>query len=127
MPPSPNELALDPWVGRSRLVLWFCGAMYLLLGVVLGVLFPLGSLADSSSEAPPMVVAVVMGVLMFLVSAGWGLFNFVVAWGLGRGARWAWICGVIIGGIYAPSICLPLGAVLLYGLLNDATRKAYMG
>ncbi len=32
-----------------------------------------------------------------------------------------------LGCIYAPSVCFPIGAVILYGCLNERTRKSFIG
>ena len=45
--------------------------------------------------------------------------------GLNRGQFWGWLVTVVIGAMYAPSACLPVGAFLLYAMLNDEVRKAY--
>ena len=124
---SPRNGARDGTCDGVSLI--FTGVCYVLLGAVMG--FMLGPIMglEQRPGAPPMPDAflTVMGVVMFVMCAGFGAANFVAAWGLARGAKWAWFVTVIVGGIYAPSGCLPFGVVLLYGMLNERTRKTFLG
>ncbi|MFH1367587.1 MAG: hypothetical protein ABII64_00535 [Elusimicrobiota bacterium] len=38
---------------------------------------------------------------------------------------WAWVAGLCIGGIYLPSLFLPLGIFILLGLLDVNTRREF--
>ena len=38
---------------------------------------------------------------------------------------WAWIAGLIIGALYAPSLFLPLGIMILVGLLAEGSRNEF--
>jgi len=58
------------------------------------------------------------------VLCGWG--NFVVARGLDERRRWAWNAALIIGAVYAPSVCLPFGWVILRVVLSDDAKQQYM-
>ena len=119
---QPHEMS---WVRYSRWVLWFCGGMYLLLGTGMAVfyvvLFTMGTPDDLD-----LVFGIVMGGVMFFFCCGFGAVNFVAAWGLGRARKWAWFATLVLGCLYLPSGCLPLGAVLVYGMLNDPVRKAFL-
>jgi hypothetical protein len=122
------EFFLDPWVGYSRMTLFFVGGAYVLLGAAMGLAFPSLLAADPTVD-PEVALAMggTFGVIIFVFCAFFGVLNFLAAFGLGQRAKWAWIMTLILGAIYAPSACLPFGAVLLYGMLNDRTRKAFMG
>ncbi|MCK6505614.1 hypothetical protein L6R53_19815 [Myxococcota bacterium] len=116
---------------KSRFITWsqvtlvFVGACYLLLGIVMIPLFPMMAAADGN-EVPP-AVALGFSLFILVVAAGFGLLNFVAAWGLGRRAKWAWIMTIILGGIYAPSGCMPFGVLLLYAMLNAEGRAQFEG
>lgn len=129
-PYGHDELPTDdllPWVKYSRWILWFCGAMYVLIGIAMGVLIPFGIVADPTMDDDAgLVVGGCFGAFSFALSTGFGALNFLAASGLARRQKWAWIATVVIGAIYAPSICLPFGGALLYGMLNDEVRKAYL-
>lgn len=130
-PPSTDDPGVapvaSPWVFRSQLTLGFCGVSYVLLGVGLPVLMTLPMMMDPSMPAEVAVLfGGIFGVVSLVMGVGIGLVNFAAAWGLGRRAKWAWFLTVALGGLYAPSICLPFGAVLLYGMLDDTVRKAYL-
>ena len=125
----PAHRAPDPWVFYSRMTLIFTGVCYLLLGGVMGMFMPAIMKLDQQpgDQEIPETFNLVFGVIMFVMCAGFAFLNFVAAWGLGRQAKWAWFMAVILGGLYAPSACLPFGVVLLYGMLNDRTRKSFLG
>ncbi len=124
--PAPDMLSLE-WVRYTRWVLWFCGAAYFLMGLFMGPVFAWLSSLDAPGERMPPAVMTMMTIIIFIFSGGFAALNFIAAWGLGQGRKWAWVMGVCIGGIYAPSGCLPFGGLILYGLLNDRVRKAYLG
>lgn len=48
-----------------------------------------------------------------------------VAWGLKRRKFWAWVVALGVFALYVPSLFLPLGAVGLYGLLVEPSRRAF--
>ena len=116
----------DPWRNYVPWTLYLCGALYALLGVGSGLmLLGLGG-AAALDDVGSGIIVWVNAVFLFVLCAGVAALNLAVGWGFGRGRRWAWFGAVIFGGIYAPSICLPFGAVLLYGCLNDRTRRAFL-
>ena len=117
---SSIDLDTDPWIKFSVVTLWFCGAIYVLIGLV-GVIF--GALPALSSARGGAAFGVLFGGMFLLVGVGCGIGNFVAAVGLARRRKWAWIVTVIIGGIYAPSGCLPFGAILLYAMLRKGVRE----
>jgi hypothetical protein len=113
------------WVGHAQSVLWFVGACYVLLGIVFMPLYGWGM----SQDMPPEVgvpFAIVTGLLGLVCCGGFGVVNFVAAWGLGLRAKWAWILTLCLGAIYLTSACLPFGAVLLYAMLEDNGRKLFL-
>jgi hypothetical protein len=131
---NPFDPAFDPdaipepdtWVTVSQAVLVFCGVSYLLIGVLgglgMGLAFSMDPTIDPALGVP---FGIGFGVMMFLMGAFFGGLNFVAAWGLKSRAKWAWIMTLVLGAIYAPSGCMPLGMLLLFGMLNDKTRKNF--
>jgi uncharacterized membrane protein YedE/YeeE len=69
------------------------------------------------------IFTVIMGGFIFLVSIVVSFLNFVVAYGLKKRRKWAWIGGLILGAIYTASICFPFGAVILFALFKN--QKAF--
>ena len=122
------EIALDPWVSYTRYALWFCGVIYFLFGFTMGPL--LGSLMmldPTMPEGAATFMMVFMTVISLVICGGFAVLNFIAAAGLARGAKWGWILAVVVGAIYLPSACVPFGAIIMYGMLNDRTRKLFMG
>jgi catechol 2,3-dioxygenase-like lactoylglutathione lyase family enzyme len=64
-----------------------------------------------------------VGVLVFSLALVAGIE--LVALGLRRRRFWAWVAGLCIFGVYAPSLFLPLGALGLWGLLDAGSRRAF--
>ncbi|MCA9488266.1 MAG: hypothetical protein KC621_00015 [Myxococcales bacterium] len=116
----------DPWIGRSRTVLALGGTFFVLVGVLSGPLATSGVWVQ-----PDLSVGMAVGMTFLATLASLGLFatvgvlNFVASAGLKRGARWGWILTVLIGVLHTLSMCMPFGLFLLYGMLNERTRKSY--
>jgi hypothetical protein len=49
----------------------------------------------------------------------------VVAWGLVKRYYWAWVAGIVIFAIYAPSLFFILGGLGLWGLLDEGSRAQF--
>lgn len=119
----------DPWPGYVAAALVLAGLGYLVFAVVFPLLLDFAMELDRQAgkpTPPPEGRAVMFGVFA-LLCAGFAAVNFVGAWGVKKRTKWGWIVGICLGGLYAPSICLPFGAVILYGLLNERTRKRMLG
>lgn len=121
------EIALDNWVNYSRWVLWLCGIANLFVGVVTGPLYGIAVMDDPTvSSTWAIVGSVITGLVALVFCGGFGLVNLIVAGGLGRGAKWSWYATLVLGAIYLPSCCL-FSLVLMYGMLNDKTRRLFLG
>ena len=110
----------SPWIKWTRICLIFVGICY----VALGILFTPFLFLDPEI---PLALQLIFAALLLLVGVGVGIVNFLAAWGLGRGAKWAWVVTIILGATYAPSGCLPFGVFFLIAMLNNDVRKAYLG
>lgn len=122
------EIALDAWVNRARWILWFCGVVYLFLGLALGPLATARLITDPSMPKW-MSILILLGatLLTFVICGSIGALNLAAANGLGRGSKWAWYATLILGGLYLPSGCCLFGAVLMAAMLNDKTRTLFLG
>ncbi len=65
---------------------------------------------------------------------GWFLFIFLIPFVvflefvihfLQKRRFWAWVAGLILGALYAPSLFLPLGVMILVGLLAEGSRNEF--
>jgi len=54
------------------------------------------------------------------------IFLEVVIAHLKKRKFWAWVAGIAVGGMYAPSLFLPLGVFILIGLLSEKSREEFM-
>jgi hypothetical protein len=88
--------------------------LYLLLGLLISWL--LLALDTKMDEAMPIVLLLLF--LCLAMAAG----IEVVAYGLRLRKFWAWVLGIVIFGLYLPSLFLPLGAFGLWGLLDEGSR-----
>ena len=126
-----SDSALDAYersqlsrVRTARLVLWGMAA----LNTVLAVSIPVGYAALPSLSGGDVLPSSLIGascVGLFVAAVGVAPMA-LAAVGLGRGARWGWGVTVAIGGLYTPGLCLPVGALLLYTMLNDEVRRAFL-
>ena len=119
----------DPWFRLAIGSLWFCGSMYVALGALACGYAVYTSFQVQShvvSHAGPSILQSVASAAILLVGVLVGTANFVVAWGLRRHAKWAWIGALVIAAVYGPSGCLPFGAVIAYALLRAEVREAYL-
>jgi hypothetical protein len=125
--PSGEDLAPSPWILYSQIVLVVCGALYLLIGLLLGVGTLLGAASDPTLDpGEGLALGVGIGGLLFGMLAVVGAVNWLAAWGLRSRAMWAWVLTLVLGATYIGSACFPFGAILLYGMLNERSRKAFL-
>jgi hypothetical protein len=119
-PDAPPSLA---WPRGSLIV---CGVAYLLLALAGGPLIG-GSLWFDPDGTNELEVVAMLGVaaLWFVVSGAVAAANFVLAWGLGAGRRWAWWGSLFLGAIYAASICLPFGLLILIPLWKPSVKRHF--
>jgi hypothetical protein len=120
------DIAADGWLRAARYTLIFTGICYLLL-IPLAPLIAWSKFNDPSmSHSFNLGFGIGFSVVMLVICVGIAAANFVASRGIRLGKRWGWITGVVLGALYAFSICAPLGAVILYGLLRGNVRKAYL-
>ena len=114
----------NPWLRYAVLCLNIVGAAYLLLGVVGGIGY---GYVFSQDPNMGVVAGVLVGVVMFVFCAVVAIVNFVAAFFTQRKSKIGWVLGLILGGMYATSCCLPFGVVILVGMLNEKSRKIFLG
>jgi hypothetical protein len=122
------EIALDSWVNYARWILWFCGIVYIMLGLGLGPISTAGMITDPDMPRG-MAIAIFVGSSLFslVICGSIGVVNLVTSSGLGRGSKWAWYVALVLGALYLPSGCCLFGAVLLYAMINEKTRRLFLG
>ncbi len=134
-PFAPSDFGYDvpdPWMRYVPWILYVVGALYMMLalgsGLMLGALGGLvATVAETSEDTVTAAMSGVYAVIMLVVCIGFGAVNFAVGAGFARGTKVAWFGAVILGAIYFGSACMPFGIAILYGALNDRTRKAFLG
>jgi hypothetical protein len=126
-----DEEDRDPWLSWVPMLLYGVGGLYFLLGVgSLVMLIGAGGLAASAGTDDGAVMLGVMvaeALVIAAVTFGFGAVNIAGGYGFGQKAKWGWFTALILGGMYAPSACLPFGIAILYGCLNERTRKTFIG
>lgn len=103
-------------IGLAAVCLHISAALYVIVGLLM---FPLFMSDDETGLGLPL--AIVMLLVCLALAAG---IEFVV-YGLHRRKFWAWVAGLCIFGLYAPSLFLPLGALGLWGLLDSSSRAEF--
>lgn len=92
--------------------------LYLLIGLV-------GAAGMFILPDMPTGLRLTMAAMWVVIGFAMILLVEVVAWGLRRRKFWAWVVGIGLFALYVPSLFLPLGAVGLYGLLVEPSRRAF--
>ena len=95
--------------------------LYLLVGAAV-IAFGMW-IGDDPSEAisPPILFGAVGAFCIALAAV-----PEIAAYGIRRRRFWGWVLGLILFGLYLPSLFLPLGAFGMWGLLDPGSR-AEMG
>ncbi|MCO4743822.1 MAG: hypothetical protein KC912_03470 [Proteobacteria bacterium] len=123
-----------PWVRRAAMVINLMGALQMLgvLAMIAGAaLMSAPATGDAALDAQlaesmlPMRIA--YGVAGSCCALPFALFHFVTASNLSSAKKWSWFAGVVLGAIYVPSLCFPVGAIVLFGLLQTDVRKRFLG
>lgn len=116
-----------PMVRLASLVMFFLGGVYILFGLLFGVVYSAIPFIDSSMDSAEAAFFVGFGVVFgVLMAAVFGLPMVAGGYGLRQGKMWAWILTVCVGGLFATSACMPFGIFLLYAMLNETTRNAFL-
>lgn len=117
-PPGDESTHYVPGLGLVQGIFIFVGICYIALGPVLGWVL-------SMDPTTPPGMASLMTVVMLGFGIVFGGLNFIVAWGLGNRSYWAWVLALILGALYLPSACLPLGGIILYCVLQPDFTAAF--
>jgi hypothetical protein len=107
-------------IGVALACLHVSAAIYVALGIASPWLFAWAFDQEPDGPGRRWGIAVGVGVLVFSLALVAGIE--LVALGLRRRRFWAWVAGLCIFGVYAPSLFLPLGALGLWGLLDAGSR-----
>jgi hypothetical protein len=104
-------------IGLAIVCLNISAVLYLIVGVLMFT--PLLAEGDGPLGGLPFAI----GVLIFLLALIVGI-EFVV-YGLHCRKFWAWVAGLCIFGVYVPSLFFPLGALGLWGLLDNGSQAEF--
>jgi len=115
-PRPTNQVRMPHRIGVAIGCLHISAVLYLLIGMLM---FLLLVAVDESGGGTP----VAMLLLLFCLAMAVGI-ELVVS-GLRRRKFWAWVAGIILFGLYVPSLFLPLGAFGLWGLLDEGSRARF--
>jgi hypothetical protein len=120
-PKRGNSMNARHRLGMATTCLHISAALYVLGAVALVGLAAWG-LDDPNAPGPQGLVLVAFALFCALLA----VVPEIAALGIRRRRFWGWVLGLIIFGLYIPSLFLPLGALGLWGLL-DAGSRAEMG
>jgi len=99
----------------------------LYIAIALAVILFLCFYIKNPEGIPPDDAAIlsVTGIIVAAMSIAIAIFVEIVIADLRRVRYWAWIAGLIICGIYVPSVFVVLGVLGLIGLLDAETQAAF--
>ncbi|TNE91864.1 MAG: hypothetical protein EP330_03960 [Deltaproteobacteria bacterium] len=123
-----------PWVRRVALMLNLLGVLQLL--GVLGM-FAAAALMSAPATGDPMLDAqlaeqmlpmrIMYGVMGTCCSLPFAVLHFVAASNLSGAKKWAWFLSLILSALYVPSLCFPVGALMVFGLVQEDVRRRFLG
>lgn len=63
--------------------------------------------------------------VLFICLVPFVVFLEILIFHLKRRKYWAWVAGLVVAALYAPSLFLPLGVMIFVGLLSCGTREEF--
>ena len=131
MPANPYESPLASNLGTkpaaksfvlaALVSLHVSAVLYLLVGFFLPALLSTLAAGEHDVEAGPAIFGTFLTTFCVALAAG----VEVVAYGVHKRRFWGWIAGLVVFGIYVPSLFFPLGAVGLWGLLAPGSLAEF--
>ena len=121
---DPSQL---PMVRYARWAMIILAIVQLLSALVVGSGFIMFAVMEDRPD-DELIGFLVAGTCMPIFMVGLGaLPAAIAAFGLGRGTKWGWGATILVGilNIFPCCTCLPLGAFLLFAMLNEETRAAF--
>lgn len=115
---------MNPKLNKTIIVLHISAVIYFLLGILF-LIFPFLLVGEMGPETPDTFIKM-MWVFSGLFMIAMGVFIEIVVKSLKNNKFWAWIAGLIICGLYIPSIFIFLGIIGLIGLLDKDVRKDFL-
>lgn len=91
--------------------------LYVLVGILVLVIFM--NLDDGDAINTP------LGVFGLIFSLAIAAGVEVIVYGLKQRKFWGWVAGLATCGVYTPSLFFPLGALGLWGLLDEGSRAEF--
>lgn len=70
-------------------------------------------------------VDLVLPIVLATITLPFVIFLEILIIHIRKRKYWAWIAGLIVGGLYIPSLFFPFGAMIFIGLLTNASRKEF--
>ncbi|MFA5324407.1 MAG: hypothetical protein WC373_17150 [Smithella sp.] len=89
--------------------------------VILGIFASIFFLTGPAPKGAELIIIIVLTVftLTFVI------FLEILISQLRKRKYWAWIAGLIVGGLYIPSLFLPFGIMIFIGLLSKESQKEF--
>ncbi|HHO49984.1 MAG TPA: hypothetical protein ENK18_03720 [Deltaproteobacteria bacterium] len=114
-------------VRYARILLWVLASLNGAFAVLAPTLYTAAAYTDPQTDPQSTPALIIGGLCVALSVVTVGVLPLMIAAvGLGRGARWGWLLTILAGILYTPSLCLPVGVFLLYAMLNERVRAAFL-
>src|SRR3989338_6996541 len=114
-------MIVNPKLNKTIIVLHISAVIYFLLGIIFLILPFL-----SSDEIGLGTFTKILWIFIALLSIAMGIFIEIVIKSLKNNKFCAWVAGLIICGLYIPSLFIILGIIGLIGLLDKDVRKDFL-
>lgn len=111
------------WVWLALLGGHLGAAAYLLCGVGSVALVALAA-SEAANDDEAAGAAVVFGIVAAMC-VGLALVAEIITIGMHLRHKWAWFAGLVMFGLYLPSLFMPIGAMGMCGLLMTGSRRDF--
>ena len=124
--PRTSDLGAQPASPKSFVILalvslHISAVLYVLLGLILPTVLSSDSASQHNAGAVGAIFGIFIAAFCMVLAAG----VEVVAYGIHKRRFWGWIAGLIVFGIYTPSLFFPLGVLGLWGLFAAGSRSEF--
>lgn len=114
---------MNPKLKKTLTVLQISSIIYFAFALLLPILylsFPQIIFHQAQNQQLIQMAAMFSAAFTFVFCAGLGIFVQFIIRGLKKTKYWAWIAGLIITGLYIPSLFIILGIIGILGLLDKS-------
>ncbi|MFT6160600.1 MAG: hypothetical protein ACJATT_004451 [Myxococcota bacterium] len=114
----------NPWLRYATLCLNILALLTMFGGIFAGG-WVASNLAETSGQG--WLLGAPVGLTIGFFAIFWGILHVITTVLISRGNKIGWMFGLLLGVVYLPQLCPPWGIIILVGLLNEKSRRSFLG